>query len=84
MKNDIYGDLYFGDKKPRCIKSFDDSGLVMTYSSFSKTLAPGIRLGWLHTGCFYARSEKSRFIPGRSVAPIYQEFITVIEVCRFR
>lgn len=75
IENDIYGDLYFGDKRPRCIKSFEDSGLVMTYSSFSKTLAPGIRLGWLHTGRFYARSERARFVLGRSVSPIYQELM---------
>ncbi|MCT2564070.1 aminotransferase-like domain-containing protein [Chryseobacterium herbae] len=75
IENDIYGDLYFGAKRPRCIKSFDDSGLVMTYSSFSKTLAPGIRLGWLHTGRFYSRSERARFVLGRSVSPIYQELM---------
>lgn len=75
IENDIYGDLYFGEKRPRSIKSFDDSGLVMTYSSFSKTLAPGIRLGWLHTGRFYSRSERARFIMGRSVSPIYQELM---------
>lgn len=75
IENDIYGDLYFGNKRPGCIKSFDHSGWVMTYSSFSKTLAPGIRLGWLHTGRFYARSEKARFVLGRSVSPIYQELM---------
>ncbi|MDP9960017.1 aminotransferase-like domain-containing protein [Chryseobacterium lathyri] len=75
IENDIYGDLYFGDKRPKCIKNFDHSGLVITYSSFSKTLAPGIRLGWLHTGRFYSRSERARFVLGRSVAPIYQELI---------
>ncbi|SHF99118.1 aminotransferase-like domain-containing protein [Chryseobacterium vrystaatense] len=75
IENDIYGDLYFGEKRPRSIKSFDDSGLVMTYSSFAKTLAPGIRLGWLHTGRFYSRSERARFVMGRSVSPIYQELM---------
>lgn len=75
LENDIYGDLYFGEKRPRCIKSFDHSGLVMTYSSFSKTLAPGIRLGWLDTGRFYSRSEKARFALGRSVSPVYQELM---------
>lgn len=75
IENDMYGDLYFGDKRPRCIKSFDHSGLVMTYSSYSKTLAPGIRLGWLNAGRFYSRSEKARFALGRSVSPIYQELM---------
>ncbi|PIF46243.1 DNA-binding transcriptional MocR family regulator [Chryseobacterium sp. 52] len=75
IENDMYGDLYFSERRPSCIKSLDHSGLVMTYSSFSKTLAPGIRLGWLHTGRFYSRSERARFALGRSVSPIYQELV---------
>lgn len=75
IENDIYGDLYFGEKRPGCIKSFDDTGLVMTFSSFSKTLAPGIRLGWLYAGKFYPQAEKNRFGLGRTVSPIYQELM---------
>ncbi|ASW74320.1 GntR family transcriptional regulator [Chryseobacterium piperi] len=75
IENDIYGDLYFGEERPSCIRNFDESGLVMTFSSFSKTLAPGIRLGWLHPGKYYVEAEKLRFSLGRSVAPIYQELL---------
>lgn len=75
IENDIYGDLYFGEKRPSCIESFDTTGLVMTFSSYSKTLAPGIRLGWLHAGKFFSRSERLRFGLGRSVSPVYQELI---------
>ncbi|WP_326983345.1 PLP-dependent aminotransferase family protein [Chryseobacterium sp. MYb264] len=75
IENDIYGDIFFSDTRPRCIKSFDKKGFVMTVSSFSKTLSPGIRLGWLNTGRFYAKVEMSRFSLGRTVAPIYQELM---------
>lgn len=75
IENDLYSDLYFTDKRPSCIKSFDTKGLVMTYSSFSKTLAPGIRLGWLYAGPHYAQAERIKFALGRSVSPIYQELI---------
>ncbi|WP_223600928.1 PLP-dependent aminotransferase family protein [Chryseobacterium sp. GVT01B] len=75
IENDMYSDLYFSEQRPRCIKSFDTKGLVMTYSSFSKTLAPGIRLGWLYAGDFYAKSERARFSLGRSVSPVYQELV---------
>ncbi|VFA41057.1 aminotransferase-like domain-containing protein [Chryseobacterium indologenes] len=75
IENDMYSDLYFEGKRPSCIKSFDTSGIVMMYSSFSKTLAPGIRLGWLYAGNFYSKSERARFILGRSVSPVYQELI---------
>lgn len=75
IENDIYGDIYFSEKRPTCIKSFDQKGWVITVSSFSKTLAPGIRLGWLNAGKFYAQAEKSKFSLGRTVSPIYQELM---------
>ncbi|MBP2615250.1 PLP-dependent aminotransferase family protein [Chryseobacterium jejuense] len=75
IENDMYSDLYFEEKRPSSIKSFDKKGWVMTYSSFSKTLAPGIRLGWLHAGKFYAKAERAKFALGRSVSPLYQELI---------
>lgn len=75
IENDMYSDLYFEEKRPSSIKSFDEKGWVITYSSFSKTLAPGIRLGWLYAGPFYAKAERAKFALGRSVSPIYQELI---------
>ena len=75
IENDMYSDLYFGEKRPCSIKSFDTKGLVMMYSSFSKTLAPGIRLGWLYAGYLYSKAERVKFSLGRSVSPVYQELI---------
>ncbi len=75
IENDIYGDVYFSEKRPTCLKSFDKKGFVMTVSSFSKTLSPGIRLGWLNAEKFYAQAEKSKFSLGRTVSPIYQELM---------
>lgn len=75
IENDLYSDLYFEEKRPSSIKSFDKKGVVMMYSSFSKTLAPGIRLGWLYAGSLYAKAERTKFALGRSVSPLYQELI---------
>lgn len=75
IENDIYGDLYFTEQRPTCLKNFDDDENVMTFSSFSKSLAPGIRLGWLNAGKFFQQAEKIKFSLGRSVSPIYQELI---------
>lgn len=75
IENDIYGDLYFDGERPSTICKFDTEGWVMTYSSFSKTLAPGIRLGWLNTGRFFEQAERIKFSLGRSVAPIFQELM---------
>jgi len=75
IENDIYGDLHFQGHRPTTIKKFDDSGLVMTYSSYAKTLAPGIRLGWLSAGKFMERAEQVKFALGSTVSPLYQETI---------
>jgi DNA-binding transcriptional MocR family regulator len=52
IEDDVYGELYFGDKRPPPAKAFDKHGLVMHCSSFSKCLAPGYRIGWAIAGRF--------------------------------
>ena len=75
IENDVYGDLNFTGQRPSNIKSFDDSGLVMTYSSYAKTLAAGIRLGWLSAGKFFEKAEQVKFSMGSTVSPVYQETV---------
>jgi DNA-binding transcriptional MocR family regulator len=50
IEDDVYGELYFGSKRPVPAKAFDTKGLVMHCSSFSKCLAPGYRVGWAVPG----------------------------------
>ncbi|MGO4303994.1 aminotransferase-like domain-containing protein [Cupriavidus sp. RAF12] len=52
IEDDVYGELYFGDRCPLPAKAFDTDGLVMHCSSFSKTLSPGFRIGWVAPGRF--------------------------------
>ncbi len=52
IEDDIYGELYFGKTRPKTCKSFDKKGLVLHCSSFSKSLAPGHRIGWTIPGRF--------------------------------
>ncbi|RKE56522.1 PLP-dependent aminotransferase family protein [Sphingobacterium detergens] len=76
IENDIYGDLYFSHSRPTTIRNLDNEGLVLTFSSFAKTIAPGIRLGWLAPGKFFEKAERLKFSLGRSVSPLNQELIT--------
>ena len=55
IEDDIYGDLHFGPQRPRVVQSWDRQGLVMLCGSFSKTLAPGYRVGWVAPGRFHAK-----------------------------
>jgi DNA-binding transcriptional MocR family regulator len=52
IEDDIYGEMYFGKTRPKTCKSFDKKGLVLHCSSFSKSLAPGYRIGWIIPGKF--------------------------------
>lgn len=52
IEDDVYGELYFGSRRPVSAKAFDTKGLVMHCSSFSKCLAPGYRIGWAVPGRF--------------------------------
>jgi 2-aminoadipate transaminase len=51
IEDDPYGELYFGEHQAhltRPIKADDIEGRVVYLSSFSKTLAPGFRVAWMH------------------------------------
>ena len=55
IEDDVYGDIYFGEKGPRSAKSYDLNNQVLSCSSFSKTLAPGYRIGWILPGRYYKK-----------------------------
>ncbi|WP_224244957.1 aminotransferase-like domain-containing protein [Hyalangium gracile] len=61
IEDDIYGDLYFGSERPRPCKAFDTEGRVLLCGSFSKTLAPGYRVGWVAPGRYRERVELLKF-----------------------
>jgi len=55
IEDDVYGSVYFGDKPPRPAKSYDLNNIVLSCSSFSKTLAPGHRVGWVIAGRYHKK-----------------------------
>jgi DNA-binding transcriptional MocR family regulator len=55
IEDDVYGSVYFGDKPPRPAKSYDLNNIVLSCSSFSKTLAPGHRIGWVIAGRYHKK-----------------------------
>lgn len=50
IEDDIYGEMFFGRNRPKTCKTYDKKGLVLQCSSFSKSLAPGHRIGWTIPG----------------------------------
>ncbi len=68
IEDDIYGDLYFSGVRPRTAKAYDKKGLVLLCSSFSKTLAPGYRVGWTSPGRFRPQVESLKFTSSMATA----------------
>ncbi|NRB37656.1 MAG: PLP-dependent aminotransferase family protein [Pseudomonadales bacterium] len=50
VEDDIYGEIDFSGKNNTVLKTFDTQGRVLYCSSFSKTIAPGLRVGWCLPG----------------------------------
>ncbi len=51
LADEVYQLLHYGEPPPPPIANFDNSeeGYVVSLGSFSKILAPGLRVGWAHT-----------------------------------
>lgn len=62
IEDDIYGDLNHTGQRPDTAKTYDTSGNVIYCSSFSKTLAPGMRVGWVAPGRHYGRVEYLKYV----------------------
>ncbi|MBY4675482.1 aminotransferase-like domain-containing protein [Marinobacterium arenosum] len=76
IEDDIYGDLSYSYPRPRTIKSFDQEGRVILCSATSKSIAPGLRVGWVAPGQYlmqvmhmkYVTSMASTTLPQLAVA----------------
>lgn len=72
IEDDINGDLGHADQRPRTVQSFDRAGLVMLCGSFSKTVAPGYRVGWVAPGRFYEKVKSLKLTGTLATASLPQ------------
>jgi DNA-binding transcriptional MocR family regulator len=47
VEDGTYRELYFNEAPPPSLRELDGSNLVIHLNTFSKVMAPGLRLGWL-------------------------------------
>ncbi|MET0291120.1 MAG: PLP-dependent aminotransferase family protein [Steroidobacteraceae bacterium] len=75
IEDDVYGDLQFGASRPVPCKQFDREGRVLLCSSFSKTLAPGARIGFVAGGRQTDALRTAKYLTSVATAPLQQEMI---------
>ena len=52
IEDDVYGDLRFDGERPVPAQFLGGNGRIITCGSFSKTAAPGYRIGWVVTDTY--------------------------------
>lgn len=66
--DDVYHELYFDETPPKLLKSFDADGLIMHCGSFSKSLAPGYRVGYVAAGRYADKINRLKLMSTLSTA----------------
>jgi DNA-binding transcriptional MocR family regulator len=72
IEDEVYSEIYFSDIKPKPAQLYSEKGLVMTCSSFSKTAAPGYRIGWLLPGKFEEQAKRIKRAQSASTPMLQQ------------
>ena len=75
IEDDVYGDLCFEGNRPKAIKAFDRRELVLYCASYSKTLSPGLRVGWCVPGRYQATVEQLKMVVNYGMAKANQQAI---------
>ncbi|AUT71415.1 PLP-dependent aminotransferase family protein [Paraburkholderia hospita] len=52
IEDDVYGEIYFGRERPKPFTALEGGANTIYCSSFSKSLAPGYRIGWIAAGAY--------------------------------
>ncbi|WP_339485411.1 aminotransferase-like domain-containing protein [Pseudomonas sp. EL_65y_Pfl2_R95] len=72
IEDDIYGELMFEQGPTKALKSNDLEGRVVYCSSFSKTLSPGVRIGWIIAGKYQDEIQRLQTFSTHSACSVTQ------------
>ena len=72
VEDDIYGELLFDVGSVRPLKSNDVDGRVIYCSSFSKTISPGVRIGWIIPGRYREEIQRLQTFSTHSACSVTQ------------
>jgi len=75
VEDNIYGDLAFDGFQPSTFKSIDTQGNVLYCNSCSKTVSPGLRVGWIAPGRFIEKVTYLKFAQSLASPVIDQKIL---------
>ena len=61
IEDALYAELQYATPLQPAVKAFDGDGWVIVCTSYTKTLAPGFRVGWMEAGRFARRIAALKF-----------------------
>ena len=76
IEDDVYGSLSLESPRPATVKSFDTKDNVILCSSFSKTVSPALRIGWIVPGRHGEEVLQHKFLLNISTATVPQLTMT--------
>jgi len=79
LEDNPYGDLRYSGEHVPSIKSMDADGLVIYCGSFSKTISPGLRVGYV----IFPSAMLSKFTPAKQVADVHTPMLAQLIVYEF-
>ena len=62
IESDTFGDLVYSGERPRPLKAFDRTGIVIQCSSLAHYVAPGFNIGWAMAGRWQREIERLKSI----------------------
>ena len=72
IEDDIYCELLFEPGRSKALKAYDRDDQVVYCSSFSKTLSPGVRIGWIIAGRYQEEVERLQTFSTHSACSVTQ------------
>ncbi len=77
IEDGLYAEIQFGPTISPAVKSFDKKGWVIFCTSFTKTLAPDFRIGWVAGGRFSERLRQLKAVSSISESVLLSETLAV-------